>query len=173
MITITLQCANINEVRAQLATMLAEFSKAEIQVHTASPTPTLDALTKPGTPQVPENEPAQTEFDLNVDPIKFEKKKRRTKAEMEAAKKARDPETPFETKQHDTRAEEPSDEVEIKPTAVSREHVHQALQQVNVAVGLPKAREILAAFKVQRISEIKEEQYAEFINACNQATMMA
>lgn len=57
------------------------------------------------------------------------------------------------------------------PTVVvaSKEAVHQALQQVNMAAGLNKAREILAHFKIQRISEIKPEQYKEFVDMCNVA----
>lgn len=84
---------------------------------------------------------------------------------------ARDPEESFETKQHDAKAEEPTSNV-AAPIS-NKEAVHQALQQVNVAVGLPKAREILTKFKVNRISEIKEDQFKAFIEECNSAVMMA
>lgn len=109
------------------------------------------------------------------------KRTRRTKAEIEAAKAAgnngsgRDPEDSFETKQHDTRSEEAPAPQTAAPTAsgtVNKEMVHQALQQVNVAVNLQKAREILTHFKVNRISEIKEDQYQAFIDKCNEAVML-
>jgi hypothetical protein len=54
---------------------------------------------------------------------------------------------------------------------VTRENVHQALQQVNVAAGLPRAREILAEFKAPRLSDIPEDQFEKFVNRCNEVVM--
>ncbi len=99
-------------------------------------------------------------------------------------KKAKPADDVFETKPiHNAPPEEESADNEspaiVQHTAnksapiVNKEAVHQALQQVNINAGLPKAREILSYFKVNRISEIKEEQYKEFIEKCNEATMMA
>lgn len=65
----------------------------------------------------------------------------------------------------------PSNPTVAEPQATGKEAVHQALQQVNVAIGLNKAREILAEFKINRISEIKPEQYKAFVDKCNEAVM--
>lgn len=99
------------------------------------------------------------------------KRTRRTKAEMAEARA----QEPIETKQHDTKAEEPATAPSQNAAApvVNKEAVHAALQQVNVAVGLPKAREILTHFKVNRMSELKPEDYKPFIEKCNEAVMMA
>lgn len=104
---------------------------------------------------------------LNTQPPAAEKKRtRRTKAEMAAAK---NPEETFDTKQVD---ESPA-ALEPTPSKINKQTVHEALQQVNVAVGLPKAREILTFFKVNRMSELQPDQFAAFIAKCNEATMMA
>lgn len=105
---------------------------------------------------------------------------RRTKEQI-AADKAQEE---IQTKQHDTRAEDPVKMADESPAAlqsdkpagapvVNKEAVHAALQQVNVAVGLPKAREILTHFKVNRMSELKPEDFKPFIEKCNEAVMMA
>lgn len=48
----------------------------------------------------------------------------------------------------------------------TKEQVHEALQKFANAKGLPEARLLIAKFKVTRISELKEDQYAEFVKAC-------
>ncbi len=48
----------------------------------------------------------------------------------------------------------------------TREDALQALQKVNSEKGLPTARVVLAKFGCQRISEVKEEQYSDFVAAC-------
>lgn len=109
------------------------------------------------------------------------KRTRRTKAEIEAAKNgSASPAGDVFTEPVSNGAAAPAKQDVAEPAAanvsapiVNKEAVHQALQQVNVAVGLPKAREILTEFKVNRISEIKEDQYKAFIEKCNAAVMMA
>lgn len=117
-------------------------------------------------------EPTSTE----VSPVAEEPKKRtrRTKAEIEADKLAK-------TGGKDVFA---NGSAEVQPAATaapsqvsapagySRENVHQALQQVNVAVGLPKSREILQSFNANRISEIKEDQFKAFVDKCNEVVML-
>lgn len=50
----------------------------------------------------------------------------------------------------------------------SKEAAHNALQQVNIKCGLPTAREILKEFNCQRLSDLKEDQHAGFIDKCNE-----
>jgi hypothetical protein len=194
MITITLNCDSVQQLQETLRALLNE-DQVTITSNTAQTI--ARALTDP------ENQPNQYGIDIHrlpkqppqtndhvaegceqfpdpkqesqTQPSAAGKRKRRTKAEIEADKAAeRSPEESFETKQHDTRAEDaPAAAPVSKITGtVSKENVHQALQQVNVAVGLPKAREILASFKVNRISEIKEDQYKAFVDKCNEAVML-
>lgn len=116
--------------------------------------------------------------NVEVAPTKEEKPKRTRKPKEEKpAPEYQAPEA-FETKQHDTKAEEPVTQPPAGAQAAdtgapTKEKVHQALQQVNVAVNLTKAREILAKFNVQRISEIQPPQYQAFIDACNEAVAMS
>lgn len=103
---------------------------------------------------------------------------RRTKAEIEAANAAKasngaTDHAPTASETQPSRAEEAPAAASVAPPIINKEAVHQALQQVNVAVGLPKAREILSSFNVNRISEIKEDQFKDFIEKCNAAVMMA
>lgn len=41
-----------------------------------------------------------------------------------------------------------------------------ACQKVSETKGLPVARELLATYGAKRVSDVKEEDYAEFIKAC-------
>jgi hypothetical protein len=108
------------------------------------------------------------------------KRKRRTKAELEAAKTGNGHAQPplgddeLESAEDESPAivQVQKQQASVAAPIVNKESVHQALQQVNVAVGLPKAREILQAFGVNRISEIKEDQYKPFIEKCNEAVML-
>ena len=186
MVTITLQGSSISEIRAQMRDFLG------LDVETVGQTSEVYG-------KAPQMEGLAPLTQLNKETTETlaateekPKRKRRTKAEIEAAKSngaARSTEDSFEVKKHH---QEPSDEDESaeneSPAIVqmnkqapattasapiaNKEAVHQALQQVNVAVGLPKAREILQAFGVNRISEIKEDQYKPFIEKCNEAVMM-
>jgi hypothetical protein len=99
------------------------------------------------------------------------KRTRRTKAEIEAAKAgAASPVN--DVFQEPVASNGVHADVPVAAPVVNKEAVHQALQQVNVAVGLVKAREILTEFKVNRISEIKEDQFKAFIEKCNAAVML-
>lgn len=109
-----------------------------------------------------------------VDQAQPAKRKRRTKAELEAAKASNG--VTSHTPAPVSRAEEapaPKQTTSVAAPIVSKEAAHQALQQVNVAVGLPKAREILTSFGAQRISDVKESDFAALIEKCNAAVMMA
>lgn len=71
-------------------------------------------------------------------------------------------------------AEETPAEVEAAPAKsaqVSKEDVAAALQKVNTAKGLAVARQILADFECQRISDVTPEVYSDFVHACEQACL--
>lgn len=168
MVTITLTGESIADIRAQMqdflgpqeSTMLKMMPLATEVVNRLQETMPIKDI-----PGYEEETPAN-DFDLDVTPAKEEPKKRtrRTKAEIEAEKLAgqKNEATPIKTAA-------PS---QVAAPGYSREHVHQALQQVNVAVGLPKSREILQSFGANRISEIKEEHFKSFVDKCNEAVML-
>jgi hypothetical protein len=187
MISITLNCATVAELHETLRKLLPEQIE-NIEVRQVSP---VDQLMERAREQAAGPQKTRTEV---VDRMKEEpksepvpaaaqpkdekpKRTRRTKAEIEAEAQAKRPapEQSFETKQHDTKAAEPvavnAQPANIAPGVVNKEVVHQALQQVNINVGLHKAREILQKFNVNRISEIKEDQFKAFVDVCNEAVM--
>lgn len=60
---------------------------------------------------------------------------------------------------------EPVEEVKETKT-YTKQDVTDACQKVSEVKGLPVARELLATFGAKRISEVKEEDYAKFVEAC-------
>lgn len=62
----------------------------------------------------------------------------------------------------------PAQETKEEKTAkaVTKEEITQALQSVAATQGMDKCTDILSQFDAQRISDIKEEDYADFIEAC-------
>jgi len=63
------------------------------------------------------------------------------------------------------------EKTEVKAAPASKEDVAAALQKVNTAKGLAVARQILADFECQRISDVTPEVYADFVHACEQACL--
>lgn len=189
MVTITLEAKSISDLKNQMR----EFIGDHEVVHTVglAQLMTSDQI-KSAVTQNDVKVEAPTPKSVTAAPEKKEtkKRKRRTKAEIEAEKAAKDSNgatdhgstsEEFETKVHDAHAEEPASTPNVAPPTAApktappisnKESVHQALQRVNVEVGLPKAREILQHFNVNRMSEVKESQYPEFIDKCNEALMM-
>ena len=55
------------------------------------------------------------------------------------------------------------------PAPASKEAAMEALTVLNGSKGLPVARGVLAQFKATRFSELKEENYGAFIQACRAA----
>ena len=175
MVTITLQGASINVIRQQMQEFLGH---QEIITGTPVTGPRLtDALTDSVGP-ISNGKSDVNDFDLHV-PAAGEavpspaKRTRRTKAEIEAEKAAK-------AKPVETAATAPSQGQAVSGNIgqamggpIGKEAVHQALQQVNVAVGLPKSREILQSFGANRISEIKEDQYKAFVDKCNEAVTLS
>ena len=190
MVTITLQGSSISEIRAQMRDFLgldvetvgqAEiYGKSPYQLSPETLSEAREKMRETGSTHPGARELQESPVATNAAQVEAEKpkRKRRTKAEIEAAKAGSNGTHAGEDEEESAENESPAI-VQINKQApvtaapiVNKEAVHQALQQVNVAVGLPKAREILQAFGVNRISEIKEDQYKPFIEKCNEAVMM-
>lgn len=62
------------------------------------------------------------------------------------------------------KAQKPVKPLEMPPP--SKEEALKALQTFNIKKGLAAARELLKEFNCARISEVKEEQYPDFIRVC-------
>lgn len=56
--------------------------------------------------------------------------------------------------------------VEAAKASYTKQDIANACQKVSEKKGLEFAREILATFGAKRISEVKEEEYGKFIEAC-------
>jgi hypothetical protein len=56
-------------------------------------------------------------------------------------------------------------DVPVDPT--SEEQVRQAITAVNDNFGLVAARKVMRQFNANRIPDLKPEQYADFVKACN------
>lgn len=155
MITITLQCNSLAELQRDvfdLNTRLntpIEGADVQLKVH-------IDATALPSQEPMTDTVAAKTGAPSN--------KKARTKKEAASP--------PPEAAPMDT----PTDEVKPDaPTATattnvpSREDVIQALQKVSALKGLAEARNVLARFDYQRVSEVSSENSASFIKACEEA----
>lgn len=176
MITLTLTAPSHQELRAQMREFLGMDKETGPQ-----PAPHEDIKPQMSRAEKfeavddsPVSEPmletAKT-FTPEADPPK---RKRRTKAEIEAAKSNGHTNIAAPTPEISRAEEAPVKQpASIAAPIVSKEAAHQALQQVNVAVGLPKAREILTSFSAQRISDVKEADYKALIEKCNEAVMLA
>lgn len=188
MVTITFQCASMLELRNEMRNFLG------LDVETGpQQAPAQVQETHPATNAAASSAPAAAETSLDQGAYSTQaqpEKKPRTrrtkeqiaadnlaKANGTAAPKADDVFANVAEGPQKTTTEVATKIAEAAPVAApagnTKEAVHQALQNVNVHCGLPKAREILTKFKVNRISEIKEDQYKAFVEECNAATMMA
>jgi hypothetical protein len=199
MVTVTFQCESIQQLRKQMMDFLSAQPQETFPVPPPFVQP-INSRVQMGIYKDNGAEPGQKlnqtaeyttapekPFELNV--AAPEKKTRTRKAKeakpaipdvfMDASEDANlpDPEVKSEEKAK-TKFEmfkdiKPDGLVALPSTGgISKETVHQALQQVNVAAGLPKAREILQSFKANRVSEIKESDYRAFVEKCNEAVMM-
>lgn len=57
----------------------------------------------------------------------------------------------------------------LKPIKISKELVIEALKEVNMKSGIEGARSVLSEFGVQRLSELKDSDYAKFVDSCKAA----
>lgn len=69
--------------------------------------------------------------------------------------------------------EEKFTEISPEPsqTPPTRSEAIEALRNLNNVKGMPQAKAVLSQFKCNRISELKEEDFRQFIKACTQATL--
>lgn len=185
MITITLTGESLHAIKEQMTEFLVDT-----QVQITGPSvqelvaiadhPRLTEELQAEIDAVPSKEPDAKPFNLEVQ----KKRTRRTKEQIEADKSAKTGGNDVFTNGAAAPAEKPAPTSAAPiatpttvapvsaPAGYSKQHVHEALQQVNVAVGLPKSREILTSFGANRISEIKEEQFKAFVDKCNEVVML-
>lgn len=180
MISITLNCGSVNELHQALREILNGEPSTRPYVGLDLAMQGADKTVKQivDVAITPEQHEAYKNAMSEAQPAPQEKKTRSRKPKAEKSEEVNEAvaESPFETKQHDAKAEEPTvvqPQVNNDDAIPTKEKVHQALQQVNVAVNLTKAREILAKYKVQRISEVQPSQYQAFIDDCNAAVAMS
>ena len=89
------------------------------------------------------------------------KRKRRTKAEMEAAKQAE----PVVTETPAPQAQAP---VEVKPAApITKDTIRAKLGEINANKGIDVARQLLQRFGTTSVSGLLESEYASFIAKCD------
>lgn len=96
------------------------------------------------------------------------KRGRRTKAEVEAAKKVSLPE-------EDTAvvAEEPVMEMEDEGDKVTAENVREQMRAVNNSLGYDTLMSLLKQVGATKFSDIKESEYVKFIGLCKTAIATA
>lgn len=177
MITVTFQAASLSVLKQEMFAFLGLNVPTSTQV--IQPAATMVEKVeeeKPASVFAPKPSDVKP-FDLAIPGVE-KKRTRRTKEQIAADEAAKVAAHDSELQAKADASQEEHEESKAAPTetaapAVSKEGVHLALQEVNVACGLNKAREILTEFKVNRISEIKEEDFAAFIAKCKTAAMMA
>lgn len=75
-------------------------------------------------------------------------------------------EAPKKEKKQKAKKEEVVAETVAADPTFTKQDIANACQKVSEAKGLEIAREILATFGAKRISEVKEVDYAKFVEAC-------
>jgi hypothetical protein len=144
MITVTFQAPTLQEVHVQMSKALMAFDS---KTSATMPPRALKIQDEPE--RITES--TQIEMDLpNTVDVKYEeppKKRGRKKKEAIEERGATDAK---------------------EKESYSKEEVYEALQKVNVNVSLVAAREILLSFGVQRMSELKTDQYPAFVKRCEE-----
>lgn len=99
---------------------------------------------------------------VNFEPIAVEYEKQVTQEKTKRRKK--------ETAQ-DVEDTQLTMDLTVKEPAVklpTKEEVYDKLQEITAKFGLPSSRETLSKFKANRISDLKEETFPEFLVYCNE-----
>lgn len=115
--------------------------------------------------------PARAEPEPAPQPEPEEKPKKRRRS----TKKAKQEETAPEPKEEaEEEAKEADPEAQVEETTPDEkkpgyQDARAALLKVNSKCGPAKVKEILGRFGCQRITEVQEDSYAEFVNACEEA----
>ena len=107
---------------------------------------------------------AQTEMDLPD----LKTKTKKSKGKKEVSKEEMDALVPAST----TQPVETTTEGAVKASvssALTKENVTEKLQEVNAKLGIVTARGLLQQFSANRISDLKPESYAHFIERCDEA----
>lgn len=97
-------------------------------------------------------------------PAPVEKKERKPRAKKEEAVAAEPQNEVAESAEPVAETVAESATTDAKPLTI--DDVRSALQQFTAGKGVPAGIELLKEFKAARISELAEEQYADFVKAC-------
>jgi len=125
----------------------------------------IDELTK----ALEENTAALLEID---EPDRFEEKQEEPPEEPEEEEEEEEPPPPKKTRTRAAKEEPPKKATTSKKTKKSGprvEEVRDAIRRVGDEVGLEEARAILQDFEVKRTTQLPEDKWQEFIDACNEA----
>jgi hypothetical protein len=163
MVSITFQCQSTDELKNEMLKFLNQLPPLPVNVAKIQDGPRpfkIDVDPVPAQPAAP------------AAPAAEEKKSKAKRAKKESEPVPFEQPTEIESAENESPAAIQASAPANGSIAYSKEGVHQALQSVNVNVNLQKAREILAEFKVNRLSELTEAQFKPFIDKCNEAVMM-
>lgn len=146
MIKVTFEAQTFSELHQQLHTAIMTFDNRIAGVMPPRMAEILEEPTRVTTPTVTEEDSRQLEMMLPTEDQPTKKRGRKKKE---------------------------TEDVEVEATAdkktYTKEDTYAALQKVNTTVSLAAAREILLSFGVQRMSELKEDQFATFVKRCEEA----
>lgn len=154
MITITIQAANLVELQKQVETLsfqLGQHKIADVQIDENAVENSVTKVATRGRPA---------------------KKKTQKKKAVRKSKKSIETKTKDLTDNPNNLNSEgvqesvlPEGEAQTD-TTISKETVKSALQRVNLKKGLPVARDLLDKFDAKKLSDLKEDDYLPFVQAC-------
>lgn len=134
-------------------------SASDLQKQVAEYVSSTQAVTG-AAPAAPAAKEAETVTSEPAKPAKTAKPKKETKPaaapEAEEASEEGEGDDPFGT----------AEESEPEGEAVTFDQANSALEEVGKQKGIPAVREILAKFKIKKVKDIKEDQYADVVKAC-------
>lgn len=121
----------------------------------------------PAQQELPFPKPTEPKAEQQPEPAKEEKKTRTRKAKADEPSKS-EPQAPAETPAQDTDLFGEAD-TKAETKKATKEDAIAALKKVNEEKGIEVARAVLSEFDCSRVSELKEEHFAEFVEACQVA----
>lgn len=120
----------------------------------------------PAQQELPLPKTSEPKAEQQSEPAKEEKKTRTCKAKADEPSKT-EPQTPAETPAQTDLFGEADTAAETKKA--TKEDAIAALKKVTEVKGIEVARAVLSEFECSRVSELKEEHFAEFVDACQVA----
>jgi hypothetical protein len=150
---LTISFDNADELRAKVLDLAKVFNGEQT---IAAPAPDLRLMSTPEGVEIKDAVPSDTP-PANLSVVSKE-------LEPETSKPGKRGRPKKETTEIKEKIATPAPVAPTQP--LSREQVKTALEQLNAARGITVVREILAKFNCSRLSEVKEEQFADFIAAC-------